>query len=80
VLLDVAAAIRFLGVVAAALAPEPGTVNAVGTLIAEGPRRVPAVNVDDRRRAEFTEAEIDEILRQAGFRSLPAAAAREAPG
>ena len=32
--------------------------------------RVPAVNVEDRRLAEFTDEEIHEILRQAGFRSL----------
>jgi hypothetical protein len=32
--------------------------------------RVPAVNVDDRRRAEFSDEEIQEILRQAGFRSI----------
>jgi len=30
----------------------------------------PAVNVEDRRRAEFSDDEIQEILRQAGFRTL----------
>ena len=32
--------------------------------------RVPAVNIEDRKLAEFSDEEIHEILRQAGFRSL----------
>ena len=32
--------------------------------------RIPAVNVEDRRLAEFTEDEIHEILRQAGFNAI----------
>jgi len=31
---------------------------------------VPAVNIEDRKLAEFSDDEIAEILRQAGFRSL----------
>ena len=31
---------------------------------------VPAVNIEDRKLAEFTDEEIEEILKQAGFRSL----------
>ena len=38
--------------------------------MADPAERVPAVNVEDRRLAEFTDDEIHEILRQAGFRSL----------
>jgi hypothetical protein len=45
-------------------------VNAVGVAQADPADRVPAVNVEDRRLAEFTDEEIHEVLRQAGFRSL----------
>jgi uncharacterized ferritin-like protein (DUF455 family) len=70
VLLEVAHAVRFLASVSAALAPLAGESNAVGTPIGDPKHRVPAVNVQDRRLAEFTDAEIHEVLRQAGFRSL----------
>jgi hypothetical protein len=70
VLMKIAAAIRLLATVTAALAPEPGEFNAVGTPIGDPRERVPMVNVDDRRLAAFTEDEIREILRQAGFRAL----------
>ncbi|HET7294382.1 MAG TPA: DUF455 family protein [Vicinamibacteria bacterium] len=69
-LLQVAAAVRFLAQANAALQSEPGQPNAVGRPIADPSERVPAVNVEDRRLAEFSEDEIHEILRQAGFRSL----------
>ncbi len=36
----------------------------------------PAVNIADRKLAEFTDDEVQEILRQAGFRSLAARAGR----
>ena len=39
----------------------------------------PAVNVEDRRLAEFTDEEIGEILKQAGFRSLVPEAPPAAP-
>lgn len=58
-LLKVAMAMRFLGRANAALQSRAGETNAA-----------PAVNVDDRRLAEFSDEEISEILRQAGFRSL----------
>jgi hypothetical protein len=70
VLLKVAMAVRFLAEVNARLQPKRSTVNAVGHRIEEPEARVPAVNVEDRRRAEFTDEEIHEILRQAGFRTL----------
>ena len=44
--------------------------NAAGTPIGDPRDRVPTVNVEDRRLAGFSEAEIHEVLRQAGFRSL----------
>lgn len=79
VLLRVAMAIRFLGRVNQQLAPRPGDVNAVGVEWTEERRLPPAVNVDDRREAEFTDEEIAEVLRQAGFRSiLPSLAAQPA--
>ena len=44
--------------------------NPVGKVLEDPSARVPAVNVEDRRLAEFSDEEIHEILRQAGFRSL----------
>ena len=74
VLLSVAMAVRFLGRINAALAPKPGDVNAAGTTFTETRLLAPAVNVEDRLEAEFTEEEVLEVLKQAGFRSiLPAA-------
>jgi len=70
VLLQVAAAVRFLAQANAVLQSEAGEANAVGRVMADPAERVPAVNVEDRRLAEFTDDEIQEILRQAGFRSL----------
>ena len=69
-LLKVALAVRFLGGVNARLAPAAGTVNAAGQAITADRREAPAVNVADRLEAEFTEAEVLEVLRQAGFRSI----------
>ena len=70
VLLKVAAAVRFLAQANAALQSQAGEANAVGRAMADPSERVPAVNVEDRRLAEFSDDEIHEILRQAGFRSL----------
>ncbi len=70
ILLRVAMAVRFLGRVNAQLAPQPGDVNAVGVEWTAERRQAPSVNVEDRRAAEFTEDEIAEVLRQAGFRSI----------
>ena len=70
VLLKVAQAVRFLADANGRLQAQAGEVNAVGTVLAGPEERVPAVNVEDRRRAEFDDDEIREILRQAGFRSL----------
>jgi len=47
-----------------------GEVNAIGVQLASPEARIPAVNVEDRKLAEFTDDEIHEILRQAGFRTL----------
>jgi uncharacterized ferritin-like protein (DUF455 family) len=75
VLLKVVAAVRFLAQANAALQTKAGDVNAVGLPQADPTDRVPAVNIEDRRLAEFTDEEIQEVLRQAGFRSLSAEAA-----
>jgi uncharacterized ferritin-like protein (DUF455 family) len=70
VLLKIVAAVRFLAQANAALQSKAGEVNAVGVAQADPADRVPAVNIEDRRLAEFTDEEIQEVLRQAGFRSL----------
>lgn len=69
-LLKVAKAVRFLAQVNEQLAPKPGDLNAIGVAWTEERRLPPAVNVADRQEAEFTDDEIAEILRQAGFRSI----------
>jgi uncharacterized ferritin-like protein (DUF455 family) len=78
VLMKVAMAIRFLTQANANFQiKEGGEVNAIGKELASPENRIPAVNVEDRKLAEFTDDEINEILRQAGYRSLvPAEAVR----
>ena len=78
VLMKVAGAIRFLTDANAKFQiKEGGEVNAVGKALNSPENRIPAVNVEDRKLAEFSDDEIHEILRQAGFRSLvPSEAAR----
>jgi uncharacterized ferritin-like protein (DUF455 family) len=78
VLLQVAKAIRFLGYVNQTLAPEVGSYNAVGVVISEERLRPPPVSVEGRLEADFTEAEVAEVLEQAGFRSILPSAARPA--
>jgi len=68
VLLKVAMAVRFLGRANENVAIREGEVNAVGVPLK--PKAAPAVNVDDRLAADFTEDEVKEVLRQAGFRSI----------
>ncbi|MDZ4865258.1 MAG: DUF455 family protein [Gemmatimonadota bacterium] len=70
VLLKVAMAVRYLGTVLNQLATAPGALNAAGVEITEDRRLPPSINVDDRRAADFTEEEVAEVLRQAGFRSI----------
>src|SRR5262245_61763349 len=79
VLLKVAMAVRFLAHVNGTLQAEKGEVNPVGTVFEDPTERIPPVNIDDRRLAEFSDEEINEILRQAGFRSLVPEAERSAP-
>ena len=70
VLLKVAGAVRFLDRANAALQSRAGEANAAGRAMDAPEARVPAVNVEDRRLAEFSDDEIAVILKQAGFRSL----------
>lgn len=69
VLLHVALAVRFLADVNRRLAATLAPTNAAGVPVLLD-RRAPAVNVEGRLEAEFTEAEVLEVLRQAGFRSI----------
>jgi uncharacterized ferritin-like protein (DUF455 family) len=79
VLMQVASAVRFLARANAILQSEAGETNAAGRAMADPAQRVPAVNVEDRRLAEFSDDEIGEILRQAGFRALLAEAGAAEP-
>lgn len=67
-LLKVAQAVRTLGAAIRGIAPSEGEVSRSGFIL--GPKPPPAVNVQGRLEAEFTEEEIKEVLRQAGFRSI----------
>jgi uncharacterized ferritin-like protein (DUF455 family) len=76
VLMKVAMAIRFLTQANANFQiKEGGETNAIGKELASPENRIPAVNVEDRKLAEFSDDEINEILRQAGYRSLVSAEA-----
>jgi hypothetical protein len=69
-LLRIATAMMFLTQANEALAPAEGERNAVGTVVSNPNHRAFDVNVPDRRAAEFSEEEVHEVLRQAGFRSI----------
>jgi uncharacterized ferritin-like protein (DUF455 family) len=66
-LLQVAQAVQRLRMITAALAPQPGDVNAAGVPLSGYTHVGVLANIEDRRRAEFTEAEIAEIVRQEGL-------------
>jgi uncharacterized ferritin-like protein (DUF455 family) len=73
VLMKVAMAVRFVAQVNTLLQPKDGEKNAAGKSLDGFARaRLPVVNIEDRRLAEFSDEEIHEILKQAGFRSLAA--------
>ena len=69
-LLEVARGVMFLRAANDALAPQPGEVNKVGTAVENPNKKAFDVNVTDRRMAAFTEGEIAEVLKQAGFRAI----------
>ena len=68
-LFKVAHAVRFLADVNAAFAPAPGETNVVGQVIDDAGQVAP-INVADRELAGFSEEDIAEILRQAGFPAI----------
>jgi uncharacterized ferritin-like protein (DUF455 family) len=69
-LMKVAAAVRFLAEANRQFQPQAGAINAAGKVLADPMERIPAVNVEDRKLAEFSDEEIHEILKQTGFRAL----------
>jgi uncharacterized ferritin-like protein (DUF455 family) len=69
-LLRIATALMALVHANDALAPAEGELNAVGTPVINPNRKTFDVNIADRRKAEFTDKEIQEVLRIAGFRSI----------
>lgn len=79
VLLSVAMAVRFLGRINAALASKVGDTNAAGVEVTERRLEAPRVNVEDRLEAEFSEDEVLEVLKQAGFRSIFPASLKGSP-
>lgn len=66
-LLLVLAGIAHLKKVTKGMAPEPGEVNAVGVDVTNFVHAEMSTNIDDRRLADFTEAEIADLIRQEGF-------------
>jgi uncharacterized ferritin-like protein (DUF455 family) len=76
-LLQVAAGVQLLRQVTAGLAPASGEINAVGVDLTAFTHNDVMANVEDRRLAEFSPEEIDEVLRQEGFGSL---VGRSTPG
>jgi hypothetical protein len=71
-LLKVASAVSYLRKVGDALAPEPGETNAVGVNLSDWTHSDVQTNVEDRELAEFTPAEVSELLRREGLGSLVA--------
>ncbi|MEA2569317.1 MAG: hypothetical protein QOI24_1318 [Acidobacteriota bacterium] len=70
VLMKVAMAVRFVSHANQTLQTEIGGTNANGKVFVDPHARIPLVNIEDRKLAEFNDEEINEILKQAGFRSL----------
>jgi uncharacterized ferritin-like protein (DUF455 family) len=70
ILLSVAMAVRYLARINGVMALTPGDTNAAGVVFTESRLLAPVVNVEDRLEAEFTEDEVLEVLKQAGFRSI----------
>jgi uncharacterized ferritin-like protein (DUF455 family) len=83
-LMKVATAVRFLAEANSKIVAKEGEQGVAGKVYASLEERVPSVNVEDRKLAEFTDEEVHEILRQAGFRTLipqesPAAIPQKSP-
>jgi bacterioferritin (cytochrome b1) len=73
VLFKVAVAMRMFSEVNAALAIKEGDKNVVGVDLGFKKHNNIGINVDDRRQADFSDEEINEILRQSGMSSIAAA-------
>jgi len=69
-LLKIAMAVRFLSAVTATVAPKEGELSPVGLVFTAPKSRVPQVNIEDRRHAEFSDDEIEQFLRQSGYQSI----------
>lgn len=69
-LLRIAMAVRFLAAVQAAVAPREGELSPAGIAFTAPKDRLLEVNVEDRKLADFSDAEIDEFLRQSGYEPL----------
>lgn len=70
VLMQVARAVKLLADANQAVLWKAGTTNAVGKVLDDPNATIPAVNVEHRQLAEFSDEEIAVILKQAGFRTL----------
>jgi uncharacterized ferritin-like protein (DUF455 family) len=70
VLFKVAVAMRMFAEVNAALAIKDGETNIVGADLSVKQHTTIGINVEDRRQADFSDAEINEILRQSGMSSI----------
>ena len=70
ILLKIAMAVRFLSAVTAAVAPKEGEVGPTGVPFVKPAEKLAPVNIEDRKHAEFSDAEIDQFLRQSGFQSI----------
>ena len=64
VLLRMAQSVGYLRKVTAAMAPEPGEVNAAGVSLTDWAHMEAYTNVEDRLLAGFTEYEVEQLLRQ----------------
>ena len=69
VLLQVARAVRFLGDANAAMQVDAEAVDAAGTKIQDGKLQV-EIDVEGRLEADFTEEEVMQVLKKAGFQSI----------
>jgi hypothetical protein len=70
ILFKIAMAVRFLSAVTAAVASKEGQLGPSGLPFVKPKEKLAPVNIEDRKHAEFSDAEIDQFLRQSGFQSI----------
>ncbi|HXQ53483.1 MAG TPA: DUF455 family protein [Stellaceae bacterium] len=68
--LDVIKAMQYLSQVTTAVAPKPGEKNALDVEFSSIDHNAAPPSVEDRRLAEFSDAEIGELLKQAGYGAI----------